>query len=345
MMQHNDPTLRGGSPGPVAQHVGWVLCTHQCRFSRVKMVGAEHPPYMNGNSATDPPDPPRGLPRRTFSARRVRRPAALRAKTPRSTGARPGFSLVEVVISTFIVAILMVASLTVLGASRAGQLKIADRARGEQLATELMNEILLGDYLEPDDPPLFGPEGGEIGTGRMYFDDIDDYTGWTESPPQTRGGVPLPDFDGWKRSVTVEWASPNDLTQVSTSPTDLKRITVTVQRGDVPVARMIAFRSSGWAQAVPKYQDATGNRPPRAVACMASSTAKVNATVSLDGRNSTDPNGDTLSYAWNFGDSTSATGSTAGHAYAAAGTYTITLTVRDGRGGVDTDRLLVTVTP
>jgi len=25
----------------------------------VKMVGAEHPPYMNGNSATDIPDPPR----------------------------------------------------------------------------------------------------------------------------------------------------------------------------------------------------------------------------------------------------------------------------------------------
>jgi hypothetical protein len=39
--------LRGGYGGAVAQYVGWVLCTHQCRFSRVKMVGAEHPPYMN----------------------------------------------------------------------------------------------------------------------------------------------------------------------------------------------------------------------------------------------------------------------------------------------------------
>jgi prepilin-type N-terminal cleavage/methylation domain-containing protein len=312
MRQHNNATLRGG-PADI----------------------------LRGGS----PYPPREVPRRLPGARWVRRPTARSANHLSRQCARPGFSLVEVVVSTLIVAILLVASLTVLGASRAGQLKIADRARGEQLATQLMNEILLGDYLEPDDPPLFGPEGNEIGKGRMYFDDVDDYAGWTESPLQTRGGVPLPDFDGWKRSVTVEWVSPNNLTQASASPTDLKRITVTVERGIVPVARIIAFRSSGWAQAVPKYQDATGNRPPRAVAWTASSTAKVNTVVSFDGRNSIDPNGDALSYAWNFGDNTTATGSTAGRAYAAAGTYTITLTVRDGRGGVDTDRLLITVTP
>ena len=287
------------------------------------------------------PDPPRRLPKRPLGARWVRRPTALTCRE----GARPGFSLVEAVISTLIVAILMVASLTVLGASRAGQLKIADRARGEQLAVELMNEILQGDYLEPADPPLFGPEGIEIGKGRMYFDDVDDYAGWTESPPQTRGGVPLPDFDGWTRSVAVEWVSANNLTQASTSPTDIKRITVTVQHGNARVARMVALRSSGWAQAVPTYQDATGNLPPRAVAWTASSTAKVNAAVSFDGRNSTDPNNDPLAYAWNFGGGAAAAGSTAGHTYTAAGTYTVTLTVRDGRGGVDADRLLITITP
>ena len=284
------------------------------------------------------------VPHRRRCAKHVRRPAALNTKNSSSQGVRPGFSLIEAVISTLIVAILMVASLTVLGASRAGQLKIADRARGEQLAIELMNEVLQGDYMELYYPPLFGPEGVEIGAGRMYFDDIDDYAAWTESPPQTRGGVPLPDFTGWTRSVAVEWVNPNNLTQASTTATDVKRITVTVLHGDARVARVVALRSIGWAQAVPAYQDATGNRPPRAIAWTASSKAKVNTAVSFDGRNSNDPNSDPLTYAWNFGDSATATGSTATHTYTAAGTYTVTLTVRDGRGGVDTDRLLITIT-
>jgi PKD repeat protein len=78
---------------------------------------------------------------------------------------------------------------------------------------------------------------------------------------------------------------------------------------------------------------------------MTLSTAKVNTSVGFDGRNSMDPNGDTLTYTWNFGDGATATGSTAARTYAAAGTYTITLTVRDGRGGVDADRLLIIVKP
>ena len=51
---------------------------------------------------------------------------------------------------------------------------------------------------------------------------------------------------------------------------------------------------------------------------------------------STDQDGDYLSYVWNFGDGTKATGSTASHVYAAAGMYMITLTVYDGRGGTGT---------
>ena len=49
---------------------------------------------------------------------------------------------------------------------------------------------------------------------------------------------------------------------------------------------------------------------------------------------STDPNtGDTLTYSWDFGDGTAtSTSASLSHSFPAAGTYTVTLTVRDGWG-------------
>ncbi len=51
--------------------------------------------------------------------------------------------------------------------------------------------------------------------------------------------------------------------------------------------------------------------------------------VSFDGTASTDPDGTIISYAWDFGDTTSGTGVATGHTYAAVGTYRVTLTVVD----------------
>ncbi len=72
-----------------------------------------------------------------------------------------------------------------------------------------------------------------------------------------------------------------------------------------------------------------GNLPP--TASFSSSTSGL--TVNVNGSASSDPNGDALTYAWNFGDGATATGVTASRTYAAAGTYTVTLTVNDGKGG------------
>lgn len=51
--------------------------------------------------------------------------------------------------------------------------------------------------------------------------------------------------------------------------------------------------------------------------------------VSFNGSGSSDPNGDNLSYAWDFGDGQSGSGATPTHTYAIAGAYLVTLTVTD----------------
>ncbi len=70
-------------------------------------------------------------------------------------------------------------------------------------------------------------------------------------------------------------------------------------------------------------------------------------TVTVSGAGSSDPDGTITSYAWEFGDGATATGSTASRTYAADGTYTVRLTVTDDDGdtGTTTRQVTVAATP
>ena len=67
-------------------------------------------------------------------------------------------------------------------------------------------------------------------------------------------------------------------------------------------------------------------------------------TVHFDASGSSDPDGDVLTFAWDFGDTQTATTATATHTYAVAGTYAVVLTVNDGRGGVKSVTVNIVVT-
>ena len=86
--------------------------------------------------------------------------------------------------------------------------------------------------------------------------------------------------------------------------------------------------------------DEPTNQPPTA-SFTYSCTDRV---CSFNASGSSDPGGSISSYAWNFGDETTASGVTTSHTYAAGGTYSVILTVTDDGGLTDSDSQEVTVT-
>ena len=86
-----------------------------------------------------------------------------------------------------------------------------------------------------------------------------------------------------------------------------------------------------------------GNGVPTAVASANPTSGPKPLVVNFGGSASTDPNGDPLSYSWNFGDNTSGSGATATHTYNSAGQFVATLTVSDGKGGQDSDTVNIAV--
>jgi len=85
------------------------------------------------------------------------------------------------------------------------------------------------------------------------------------------------------------------------------------------------------------------NRPPIASFTESAEIALTGVTIFFDASGSYDPGGTIVSFFWDFGDGTNATGVTTSHSYADDGTYTVTLTVTDDDGAVGSTQAAKTV--
>jgi len=164
---------------------------------------------------------------------------------------RSGFSLIEVVISAAVVGVLVVASLNAVGATAKARAQGVDRARASLLAHELLAEIMAQAFVDPQlDTGLIGLDAGESTlTNRLTLDDVDDYNGLVESPPARRDATLVAGGKGYRRVTSVAHCTASGVT--SLTATGIKRITVTVFRGNVPHGSVTALRSKEWDRARP----------------------------------------------------------------------------------------------
>ena len=155
-----------------------------------------------------------------------------------------GFTIVEAVLTIVIVAVMLVAALNTAGSSARGRLVRASQHVGPLLARGLLAEVLQARDEDPQGSPVFGPESSESGASRAAFDDVDDYNGWTDSPPTYKDGTGVPNAGGWTRQAAVSYVDPaNPGGPAAGTDTGLKRITVTATAPDGRRTVVVGLRS------------------------------------------------------------------------------------------------------
>ena len=147
-------------------------------------------------------------------------------------------------------------------------------------------------------PPLSGPPGCEV-SGTFSVECV--YTFPPDTPVELTA-LPSPPsiFQGWQQACA------------GTGPC---LVTLNGGPGSPPVLVVGTFE-------IP-------NRPPTASAGGPYAGVR-NQPITFDGTGSSDPDGDPLTYSWDFGDGATGTGPTPSHAYTSLGVFTVTLVVSDG---------------
>jgi subtilisin family serine protease len=94
----------------------------------------------------------------------------------------------------------------------------------------------------------------------------------------------------------------------------------------------LSFDITTYTLSLTNEQNCSSNNPPSADLIANPSNGVSPLLVNFSGANSTDPDDDNLTYAWDFGNGITGAGVSVSHTYTNVGTYTATLTVSDGNG-------------
>lgn len=144
-------------------------------------------------------------------------------------GAASGFSYVEVVLASVIMSGLLVAALGLFANLGLSQRAVMGKEGAGYLVISMCEEIRTQTYKDAaatDD--TLGREAGELDTSRADFDDIDDYVGWSASPPQDKAGQPYDQYANLSRTVAVRYVMADDFSQSAAGDEGFKEVTITI---------------------------------------------------------------------------------------------------------------------
>jgi glucose/arabinose dehydrogenase len=165
------------------------------------------------------------------------------------------------------------------------------------------------------------------------------YSG-TTYPTTYHGSVFFADFtQEFIRRIVFD--SSGNVTGVSTFATGVSQPVYVAQGPD----GNLYYISIGAQQVKRIRYTGTANRPPVAVASASPTSGYSPLNVNFSSAGTSDPDGDTLTYSWNFGDGTTGTLPNPTHQYTGTGVqkFNAVLTVKDPSGATSTASVVVTV--
>ncbi|MEM1329210.1 MAG: type II secretion system protein [Planctomycetota bacterium] len=155
---------------------------------------------------------------------------------------RRGFSLAETVAASAIAGTLAAAVVGVSAKAAVTRSLASQQRQAETLVASMASEVR---------ETGFGSESS-LGSGaagpRSAFESLDEFNGWSSSPPRDADGVALDGSDGLTRTVSVFWRDPGTGGRTAT-PTGVKVVSIEVLRGASVLASAQVDRSvaaAGW---------------------------------------------------------------------------------------------------
>ncbi len=196
-------------------------------------------------------------------------------------------------------------------------------------------------YDESSEFPILGSGGRTAMAGPVYY--VADYPDSTRFPEYYNGKLFIYDWiRNWIMVVTMDDQGNLLTIEPFMKQTDFHNI-IDMEVG--PDGRIYVVEyGEGWFT---KNPDAglsvitynRGNRPPQAEIKIDSASGVAPLTIQASANQSSDPDGDKLSFSWNFGDdSHTDTGISVSHTYEKVGVYPVSVTVSDPNGGVSSSK-------